>query len=944
VISFSNKYKTLSKQSSILCFLIFLCLNVSATNYYVKNGGNDEADGLSDATAWGTTEKINGIQHLLNPGDSILFKRGDTIYGKITAGKSGIPGKPVVYGAYGQGTDPVISGFTAITSWSDEGEGIFSKVVSCESPTNMVTINGVNTPMARWPKSEYLSIDSYVKNTSITDAELPSLPDWTGAEVVIRKNSWVIDRNLITDHTNHTLTYKSGSSYNAGAGYGYFIQNDLRLLTDPGEWYYDKVTSTFYMFFGGMDPADYEVKISSLDYNFNSQSHDNIVLENLYFTGSNIQGIYLPRSSSPVLNPTTNVTIRNCSVMYGGGIGIDGPNAEYILIDNCYIQYMNSNGITLTPGGISNTVKDCTISDIATIIGMGNSGDGTYVGLRNVGHNALIQNNIVKKIGYLGIEYRGSNSIVENNLVDSFLLVKRDGAGIYTYYNNTRPAKDPNTGRIVRNNIVLNGFGMGAGTPTGENSANGYYVDGFSSGVTVTGNTAGYLTGAAFHGNFEADNIFSYNTIFEVRTFFSIQTWVNINPEVINNVFIHNIFVSPKNGQKIGIRIRINQSTYDLQEFAQKIKDIGRIDSNYYYSNLECFVWLDQTTTGSRLVNNPYNLERWTDFSGHDIHSVYIPTIKDYKIVSTGENMITNSAFDTNITGWYASNAENASVSRDEDEMGNGSLKIENKVPSFTLTGSSRIYTVIPGTVNNDKSYLVRLTSKSAQNNKTIGVLLEPSGTYDYSNTNLFSVNNNMTDHEILIRNPKQNAKYLNIYPGDDPVNIWFDDIGVYESVVEDVDVYDHFLFAYNPTDSDSVISLAAPMTDLKGNKYISTITIPPWGSVILISEPSVISGNEDFSRPGKGIKDEATAGDMIIIPNPASGQLWIKVEDTDEERFNYCITDMQGKIRIKGQLENTGNGNYPVNISDLASGIYLVRVAGMNGRGYYKKIVICSV
>lgn len=822
--------------------LIFFCMNVSAVNYYVKTGGNDSANGLSDKTAWSTVDKVNNFQPSLSPGDSVLFKRGDIFYGKINIGKSGTAGNPVVYGAYGEGPDPVITGFRTITSWSDEGNGIYSKVVPCESPTNMVTIDGKNTPMARWPKKEYLIIDSAFSITSITDATLPASPDWTGAEVVIRKNSWVIDRNKITGHTNHTLSYQSASSYNARIGYGYFIQNDLRLLTEFGEWYYNPVSSRFYMFFGSKNPDDYEVKISTLDYHLNSHAHDYFILGNLHFTGSTIQGIYLSRDNNPN-NPTTHVTIQNCAVTCGGGTGIYGTNAEHTIIDNCLVQYMNSNGITFSPGGDFNIVKNCSILDIATIIGMGRSGDGTYMGLINYSKNALIQNNILRKIGYLGINYGGSNTIVENNLVDSFLLVKKDGAGIYTYFNNTRPEKDPNTNRIVRNNIVLNGIGMCAGTTAEINSSNGYYVDGFSSGVTLTGNTAGYITGAAFHGNCEADNVFINNTAFEVRTFISIQTWTNIVPAVINNIFTNNIFVSPKRGGTQAIIYRSNLSKYDLEVLTEKIKNIGIIDSNYYYSTNECFVQLDQTLSESRLVNNPYNLERWSEYSGHDKHSVLIPGYKDYKIISTGENLVANSTFNKNITGWQSGNDQNVIISWDKNEMGSGSLKIENKVPSFTpATGSSRVFSMtLSETLDNDKSYLVKFKAKSKQNNKTMGVLLEPAGTYDYSNANFFPVKNSITDHEILIRNPIQNANYLNIYTGDDIADSWFDDVGVYEVVSEDIDVYEYFLFAYNPTNKDSTIILPEPMRDVKGKTYENEIILPPWKSVILFLNPASI-------------------------------------------------------------------------------------------------------
>ena len=40
--------------------------------------------------------------------------------------------------------------------------------------------------------------------------------------------------------------------------------------------------------------------------------------------------------------------------------------------------------------------------DIALIIGMGDSGDGTYMGVRCTGTNSLIQNNILKRMNFEG--------------------------------------------------------------------------------------------------------------------------------------------------------------------------------------------------------------------------------------------------------------------------------------------------------------------------------------------------------------------------------------------------------------------------------------------------------------------------------------------------------------------------------------------------------------
>ena len=92
------------------------------------------------------------------------------------------------------------------------------------------------------------------------------MTDWAGAEVVIRKNNWSLDRCLITDHTGDKLTYTNlGSSCRTNKCYGYFIQNDLRCVTNFGEWYHNKSSGKFYMYFGAVDPTTKVVKVATLN-------------------------------------------------------------------------------------------------------------------------------------------------------------------------------------------------------------------------------------------------------------------------------------------------------------------------------------------------------------------------------------------------------------------------------------------------------------------------------------------------------------------------------------------------------------------------------------------------------------------------------------------------------------------------------------------------------
>lgn len=81
------------------------CSNGSC--YYVADsGGNDGNDGSSPSTAWKTVGKVNGSP--LNPGDTVLFKRGDTFSGELAQRSDGTAPDPITFGAYGSGTPPIL--------------------------------------------------------------------------------------------------------------------------------------------------------------------------------------------------------------------------------------------------------------------------------------------------------------------------------------------------------------------------------------------------------------------------------------------------------------------------------------------------------------------------------------------------------------------------------------------------------------------------------------------------------------------------------------------------------------------------------------------------------------------------------------------------------------------------------------------------------------------
>jgi hypothetical protein len=91
----------------------------TGTVYYVSaSKGSDGNDGQSEATPWETMEKVNATS--LDPGDAVLFKRGDTWRDELVPSSSGKADAYILYGAYGTGAPPRILGSEQVTAWQKE--------------------------------------------------------------------------------------------------------------------------------------------------------------------------------------------------------------------------------------------------------------------------------------------------------------------------------------------------------------------------------------------------------------------------------------------------------------------------------------------------------------------------------------------------------------------------------------------------------------------------------------------------------------------------------------------------------------------------------------------------------------------------------------------------------------------------------------------------------
>ncbi|OHX64655.1 Ig-like domain-containing protein [Flammeovirga pacifica] len=132
---------TLSANSSSDLLIDHVVLNGNYTIYYVSADGNDSNSGSIDAP-WKTLTKATAAAKqvskggLLNPGDKLLFRKGDTFEGQFVILCSGTESKPIEIGSYGTGELPILSGSGNIAT------GDFIEAIKMTN-TSYITLDGI---------------------------------------------------------------------------------------------------------------------------------------------------------------------------------------------------------------------------------------------------------------------------------------------------------------------------------------------------------------------------------------------------------------------------------------------------------------------------------------------------------------------------------------------------------------------------------------------------------------------------------------------------------------------------------------------------------------------------------------------------------------------------------------------------------------------------------
>ncbi|MEO6453707.1 MAG: Ig-like domain-containing protein [Ginsengibacter sp.] len=806
----------------IIIFFLFVTSYSQAKTYYFSGVSGDDSRTSTQAqnpsTPWKTLTKLNSFFASVNPGDSVLLKRGETFYGSINIdNNSGTATSPIVIGAFGTGNRPVITGLKTLATWASVGNGIYESYNSAfDTTVNMVLLDGDEQQIGRYPNTDapsggYLYLESHSGTTSITDNEFTAATNyWAGAEIVVRQKRWILDRATITSHTGTTIKHTplSSTPYD---DYGYFIQDHIKTLDKLGEWCYNPSTKKLSMYFGSNSPSSYVVQAATITDLVYANWGSYIVFDNLVVRGANENGFNIYAGS--------NSSVTNCDIQFSGinGVKVWGNHPDFTFESNS-ISNSNNNGIEL---GYSDNavVRNNKITNTSIFAGMGLSDNGNGIGIHKIDNGSLVEYNEVRNTGYTAIYYTGDYVTVKNNYVDSFCITKDDGGGIYTYGGSANITRK---GRKVTGNIILNGVGAPNGTDElDKRAAQGIYLDGNSSGVEVTKNTVSQVNrGIYFHNcrQINANNNTFYNNL--VQLYMYQQSYLS---PIRNNTITNNIIFSKLPAQPAS----------SLISEANDIALFGRFDSNYYARPLDdrMVITTNFVRNSSQVLQN-LDLEAWNKQYKEDSASKNSPKeIAPYKLNAlVGANKVASAVSTVSTTtGIYVSSG---SISLSTAGLLDGSyLQVS---PS---SRNSYVSTKI-GALTAGKNYILKYSVRGiVDSTMSIGTYFKQfASPYTVlTPTQYRKVSTTRNNYELLFTPTKSETSASVVFKADDQSKYYLDNISVYEADADVTDPDDSIRFEYNTSKTPKTITLNGSYIDTKNKSYSNSVVLQPFTSLILI-------------------------------------------------------------------------------------------------------------
>src|SRR5690606_18511171 len=261
-----------------------------------------------------------------------------------------------------------------------------------------------------------------------------------------------------------------------------------------------------------------------------------------------------------------------------------------------------------------------------------------------------------------------------------------------------------------------------------------------------------------------------------------------------------------------------------------------------------------QATSG--MVEKEEDLGRWQKSSGKDkdskSHTVAIEKFKVEKQIGT--NIFKNGSFSSNTNGINPSGGQ---AFWSSDKINGGTLQM-------TTPKSSSILITI-GSIKKDKTYMVKFKGMANKNGAVKTYFRHYKSPWEtVTPSTTFNLGTAQSEYQAILT-PYQDVEssVLMITTEDPDFTFWMDDLEIVEVQVEMVNPGELIVFEYNASNSPKTVKLNGTYVDAKNKQHTGSVTIAPYGAVVLVKTSS------------EGIKEEekalATTIQLLLPPSSTS-------------------------------------------------------------------------
>ena len=764
--------------------------------------------------------------NVLQAGDNVLFKRGDTFRGKLyITTTAATQANKITFGAYGTGPNPIIKGSNVVSGWTASGQPNIW-YATYNQPVEHVYKNGQLLTVARYPNTGVRTVTSTGNTTSFTDNTLGQPTNYfKDATVHMRTINWQWEKRVVSSSSPAgVIAYgPTPTQYTIQNGWGYYFDNKLSFLDAPNEWFYEASTNRLYLY-STTNPAADLLEAPAIDYGINLEwGRNNIIIQDFDVRQNTEYGIYFNKSQFS--------TITRCKVsqiLKTGMLTFDGSNNNTITYN--IVEDILSTGIQWD--GQNETITHNTIRRIGLVPGYGTTDYGDY-GM-TTGKSTYVAYNVVEDIANGGIGLNGMGTIAEFNTVNNACAVMNDSGGMTMAW-----GSDGGIDAILRHNIITNVEGGTFGAPPNNPPiANGIYYGGKDNvNITTFNNTIANCNGLGISMLDTKDSFALNNTIYNCSNGIANME-LELPAYPINNNTITNNVIYGLNDKQLLYNFKNEQGTsvpnnYNISE------------NNYLHNPYSDIVFRTQVKINGGFPTIHYTLDRLKAERQHDLNSKssFVKLTGFKAAVATSANLIANGNFDANLNGWGMNQNFYSIFVRDPNRAGmtGGSLKFRNNQDQYTQP-------LVAFTIaNNTASQWYRLKFSiigDTPNVVAVGISNNNSPWNGLTEEKRFAINTTVSNHEYFFQLP---AGPLNVRAGfriiDETSAVytnWLDNV-VVEAVNVTPDIAPELRspIFINPTNANVNVSLQGKTyRDLDGN-YIcgNTISIAPFSSKILILE-----------------------------------------------------------------------------------------------------------